>query len=106
MDLPDLFPGFEAHTLDVGDARLFCRVGGPPDAPPVVLVHGYPQTHVEWHRIAGRLAGRFRVVLPDLRGYGWSSVPPDGEGHAGYSKRAMAEDVVRLMERLGHVRFD
>lgn len=105
MDLPDLFPGFEARTIDVGEARLFCRTGGPEGAPAVVLVHGYPQTHVEWHRIAGSLAERFRVVLPDLRGYGWSSVPADRTGHEAYAKRTMAEDVVRLMESLGHVRF-
>ncbi|MBT9289453.1 alpha/beta hydrolase [Hyphomicrobiaceae bacterium 22] len=105
MDLPDLFSGFAAETIDVGEARLFCRVGGRDDAPPVVLVHGYPQTHVEWHRIAGALAQDFRIVLPDLRGYGWSSVPPDRPGHAAYSKRTMAEDIVRLMEKLGHVHF-
>lgn len=105
MDLPDLFTNFDAQTVDVGEARLFCRIGGRDDAPPVVLVHGYPQTHVEWHRIAGALAEHFRIVLPDLRGYGWSSVPSDEPGHAAYSKRAMAQDIVRLMEKLGHARF-
>jgi haloacetate dehalogenase len=103
--LPDLFPGFAAQTIDVGEARLYCRIGGPSEAPPVVLLHGFPETHVMWHRVAGQLAERYRVVLPDLRGYGWSSVPPDRPDHEAYSKRAMAEDIVRLMESLGHARF-
>lgn len=98
----DLFPGFEARTIDVEDARLFCRVGG--DGPPLVLLHGFPQTHVIWHRLAPALARHHRLVIPDLRGYGWSSAPASHDG-AGYAKRVMAGDVVRLMEALGHVRF-
>jgi haloacetate dehalogenase len=102
-DLPDMFPGFEARIIDVGEANIYCRVGG--DGPPLLLLHGFPQTHVEWHRIALPLAERFQLVLPDLRGYGSSSVPaPDAE-HRAYSKRVMAEDVLALMETLGHVRF-
>jgi haloacetate dehalogenase len=104
-DLPDLFPGFEATTIDVGEVELFCRIGG--DGPPLLLVHGFPQTHVEWHRLAPALAEHFQLVLPDLRGYGASSVPdigPDPE-HRAYSKRVMAQDMVNLMETLGHARF-
>jgi haloacetate dehalogenase len=71
----------------------------------LLLLHGYPQTHITWRKIAPELAKRFTVVAPDLRGYGDSSVPPDGEGHAGYSKRAMAQDQVEVMEQLGFKRF-
>lgn len=98
----DLFPGFESETIDIGEARVFCRVGG--EGPPVVLVHGFPQTHVIFHKIAPELAKSHRVIVPDLRGYGWSSVPPSRDG-ARYSKRVMGDDIVRLMEALGHARF-
>jgi len=70
MDLPDLFPGFSSETFHTGEARIFARVGGAETAPPVVLLHGFPQTHVMWAGIAGALAKEFRVVVPDLRGYG------------------------------------
>ena len=99
------FEGFEAGTYDVGDAHLSVRVGGRPDGPPLVLLHGFPQTGALWHRVAQRLADRFRLVVPDLRGYGASSRPDGGPDHAGYSKRAMAGDVVRLLELLGHSEF-
>jgi haloacetate dehalogenase len=105
MDLPDLFPGFAAKTVDVGAVKLFARVGGPEDAPPVVLVHGFPQDHVMWHRVAPALARTHRVVVPDLRGYGWSTVPRPEPDHAQMSKRRMGEDIVALMQALGHVRF-
>lgn len=98
----DFYPGFESHTVDVGEARLFCRVGG--NGPPVVLVHGFPQTHVMYHAIAPTLAKTHTVVVADLRGYGWSSVPASQAG-AGYAKRVMGADIVRLMEQLGHARF-
>ena len=105
MDLADLFPGFEAKTIDTDGAKIFARIGGPAGAPPLVCLHGFPETHVMWAKIAPRLAERFRVVLPDLRGYGWSSVPEAEADHAQMSKRAMARDVVALMEELGHARF-
>ncbi|MEJ1157736.1 alpha/beta fold hydrolase [Prosthecomicrobium sp. N25] len=105
MSLPDLFSGFETRSMPVGDVAIHCRVGGLAGAAPLVLLHGYPQTHAMWHRLAGPLAERFRVVVPDLRGYGGSSVPEDRPGHAAYTKRAMAEDIVRLMADLGHDRF-
>jgi len=101
--LPDLFPGFETRRIDIGALALHVRIGG--QGPPLLLLHGYPQTHVCWHRVAPDLARRFRLVIPDLRGYGASDCPPDGDGHMAYSKRAMAEDALRLMRTLGHERF-
>ena len=100
--LPDLFPGFASHRIDVGEATLFARCGG--DGPPLALIHGFPQTHVEWHGIAQELARHFSVVAMDLRGYGSSSVPAS---HAGdrYTKRLMGTDIVQVMRRLGHDAF-
>lgn len=103
-DLADLFPGFEARTVATSGADIFLRTGG--SGPPLLLVHGYPQTHVMWHKVAPALAERFTLVIPDLRGYGWSSVPRADREHTAYSKRTMAGDLVEAMERLGHVRFD
>ena len=71
----------------------------------MLLLHGYPQTHAMWHRVAPAMAERFTLVVPDLRGYGDSSKPPAGDDHAGYSKRAMAADGVEIMEALGFGRF-
>jgi haloacetate dehalogenase len=102
----DWFDGFEArhHTLADG-TRLFARCGGARDAPPLLLLHGFPQSHAMWHRVARRLAGHFFLVLPDLRGYGDSDKPPGAADHANYSKRAMAADMAALMTSLGHERF-
>lgn len=75
------------------------------NGPPLLLLHGYPQTHAMWHKVAPRLAQKFTVVLMDLRGYGDSSKPPPGENHANYSKRAMALDAIEVMRRLGFDRF-
>ena len=72
---------------------------------PLVMLHGYPQTHVMWHKIAPRLAKDFTVVLPDLRGYGDSSKPDGGLDHSGYSKRVMAQDIVEMMSQLGYEEF-
>jgi haloacetate dehalogenase len=105
MSLPDLFPGFESVTVDAGEASIFARVGGLAGAPAVVLLHGYPQGHAMWHRIAPVLARRFRVVVPDLRGYGQSSIVPVEADHAQMSKRRMATDIVGLMAALGSSRF-
>ena len=99
----DLFPGFAAHWIDTEAGRIFARAGG--SGPPVVLLHGFPQTHACWHRIAPALAETHRVVCMDLRGYGWSSTPRSDAHHDTYSKRAMGRDVVTVMEQLGHVRF-
>src|SRR5262249_54148714 len=84
-------------------ASIHTVIGG--SGPPLLLIHGYPQTHVEWHKIAPQLAQRFTVVMTDLRGYGDSSKPADGENHANYSKRAMALAQVDVMRHLGFDRF-
>ena len=97
------FPGFETRRIKTSGATIHTLHGG--SGPPLLLLHGYPQTHVEWHKIAARLAERFTVVLTDLRGYGDSSKPPDGENHANYSKRAMALDQIEVMRTLGFDRF-
>lgn len=101
-DISTLFPGFEPHWINGPVGRIFARVGG--EGPPLVLIHGFPQTHAEWHRLAVELAKTHRVICPDLRGYGWSAAPPSDKG-ALYAKRAMGEDIVALMEALGHVQF-
>ncbi len=103
-ELADLYPGFEARTFSCDGARIFARIGG--EGPPLVCLHGFPQTHVMWHRLAPALARLHTLVLMDLRGYGWSSVPrDDGTRHETYSKRAMGRDVVEVMSDLGHARF-
>ncbi len=99
----DLFPGFEAHWIPTEAGRIFARSKG--NGPPLVLLHGFPQTQACWHRLAPGLADTHRVVCMDLRGYGWSSAPRGDAGHETYSKRAMGRDVVAVMEALGHVRF-
>lgn len=98
-----LFPGSTTQTLPGAGAEIFVRVMG--GGPPLLLLHGFPQTHALWHRIAPRLAERFRLVMPDLRGYGRSSAPEDTAGGALYSKRRMAADLVAVMDGLGHSRF-
>ncbi|MQA09577.1 MAG: alpha/beta fold hydrolase [Pseudonocardiaceae bacterium] len=98
-----LFEGFRTHDVDVGGVRIHAVVGG--DGPPVLLLHGYPQTHVMWHRVAPKLARDHTVVAADLRGYGDSGKPPGGERHEAYSKRAMAADQLRLMTELGFDEF-
>jgi len=99
------FEGFEAKTFNVNGVEIFARIGGPADAPPLLMLHGYPQTHAIWHRVAQSLSNRFRIVLPDLRGYGDSSRPAGEVDHANYSKRTLALDMVELMAQLGHERF-
>ena len=88
---------------DAGAVTVHAAVGG--EGPPVLLLHGFPQTHVMWHRIAPDLARTHTVVAADLRGYGDSSRPPAGEDHSGYSFRAMAADQHALMAELGHTRY-
>lgn len=99
------FDGFDAHEHTLGGVRLFARHGGRRDGPPLLLLHGFPQTHAIWHRVAQALADHFFLVMPDLRGYGRSSKPAGDADHANYSKRAMAADMVALMRSLGHARF-
>jgi haloacetate dehalogenase len=99
------FDGFEARHHEVNGVRVFARTGGRRNGPPLLLLHGFPQTHAIWHRMAKQLAPHFQLVMPDLRGYGDSSKPPGDADHANYSKRAMAQDLATLMSRLGHERF-
>ena len=100
-----MFAGFSDERIDVGGGvAIRARVAG--EGRPVLLLHGYPQTHACWHRVAPLLvAAGFRVVAADLRGYGDSSKPASSADHAAYSKRAMAADQVAVMRALGHDRF-
>ena len=95
-----LLPGF-AHT-EVRTSGATIPVFHKGDGPPLLLLHGYPETHVTWHKVAPRLAERFSVYLPDLRGYGDSSRPTDGDRHLNYSFRAMALDQIETMRHFGH----
>jgi haloacetate dehalogenase len=100
---PDMFSGFDTATVDVGETTIFLRRKG--RGPPLLLLHGFPQTHVMWHRVAPALAEEFTVVCADLRGYGASGKPPSGPDHAPYAKGTMARDMVRVMQALGFARF-
>lgn len=102
-DLDDLFPGFTSQWIPTRGGRVFARVGG--EGPPLLMLHGYPQTHVMWHRVAPELARHFTLVLADLPGYGQSDVPATDENHTPYTKRAMARVMVDAMQHLGHTRF-
>ena len=103
MSAATLIPGFRASMIAGDGATLRVARGGA--GPPVVLLHGYPQTHAMWHLMAPELARRHTVVAPDLRGYGESARPPAGPGDAGYSKRATGADILAVMDALGHERF-
>ncbi|MGB2694859.1 MAG: alpha/beta hydrolase [Dehalococcoidia bacterium] len=98
-----MFEGFERRRIETSGATINLAVGG--EGPPVLLLHGYPQSHLMWHRVAPRLAGEFTVIAPDLRGYGDSSKPFGEPDHSTYSKRAMAQDGVEVMQALGFERF-
>ena len=100
-----MFQGFVEDRIDGEGAKIFVRRAGPEGAPPVVLLHGYPQTSAMWNGVAPILAQSFQVICPDLRGYGRSDKPPSDEAHSRYSKRAMARDIVAVMNNLGHDRF-
>jgi haloacetate dehalogenase len=97
------FPGFRPLRIATSGAEINGVVGG--SGPPLLLLQGWPQTHLEWRHVAPLLAQRFTVVATDLRGYGDSSKPPGGDNHAAYSKRAMAQDQVEVMRQLGFERF-
>ncbi len=99
----EFFPGFKRLTTKTSGATINFVTAG--SGSPLLLLHGYPQTHIEWRQIAPQLSKQFTVVAADLRGYGDSSAPPDGENHAGYSKRAMAQDQVEVMAGLGFQKF-
>jgi haloacetate dehalogenase len=98
-----MYEGFAAKRISASGADIHLRQGGA--GPPLLLLHGYPQTHVCWHKVAPVLAERFTVVAADLRGYGDSGKPATAPDHAPYSKRAMAQDQVEVMAALGFERF-
>ncbi|WCM25041.1 alpha/beta hydrolase [Sphingomonas sp. QA11] len=100
---PALMPGFRWQDIEVEGVRIRAAVGG--SGPPLLLLHGHPQTHLTWHKVAPALAERFTVVATDLRGYGDSAKPPGGGNHATYSKRTMAADQVAVMRSLGFDHF-
>jgi haloacetate dehalogenase len=94
---------FTAAEIDTGETSIFVRWAG--SGPPILLLHGFPQTHLMWRGVAPRLARAFTVVCADLRGYGRSGCPTSSSDHAPYAKRAMAQDMIVVMERLGFPRF-
>jgi haloacetate dehalogenase len=98
-----MFEGFRLIAVEAGEVTIRARVGG--QGPPLLLLHGNPQTHVMWHRVAPALSRHFTVVATDLTGYGRSTKPPSTPDHAPYSKRAMARDQVAVMRQLGYERF-
>jgi len=98
-----VFEGFQLSTIGADGVAIRARIGG--SGPPLLLLHGNPQTHVMWHKVAPALARRFTVVATDLTGYGMSGKPPSTPDHAPYSKRAMARDQVVVMRQLGYQRF-
>jgi haloacetate dehalogenase len=98
--LAELFPGYESRFFDTSAGKIFARIGG--EGSPVLLLHGYPESNVMWHRLAPLLADKFQLIIPDLPGYGQSDAPESGPKHAPYHKRAMAQAMIELMEQLGH----
>lgn len=98
-----MFEHFETAEIDTGQTTIFLRRSG--NGPPLLLLHGFPQTHLMWRDVAPLLARHFTVVCADLRGYGRSGCPPSALDHAPYSKRVMASDMVRVMEWLGFRQF-
>ena len=98
-----LFPGFKHLDMRTKGAVIRLRHGG--SGPPLLMLHGNPNNHVLWYAVAARLAQRYHVVLPDLRGYGDSSLPEPGPNLINYSFRVMAEDMIEVMDQLGHQRF-
>jgi haloacetate dehalogenase len=98
-----MMDGFARREIKTSGARIVAVTGG--SGPPLLLMHGNPFSHLSWRKIAPGLARHFTIVCTDLRGYGDSEKPPDGENHAGYSFRAMAQDQVEVMQGLGFERF-
>lgn len=99
----EFYPGFRRQTIQTSGTSINVVSGG--NGPPLLLLHGYPQTHIEWRKMAPDLARNYTLVMPDLRGYGDSGKPPAGENHNNYSKRSMALDQVEVMEKLGFRQF-
>jgi haloacetate dehalogenase len=102
--MTQLFPNFESFLIEVNGVRIMARKGG--SGRPLLLLHGHPQTHAIWHRVAQQLAKSFTVVITDLRGYGDSSKPQGTQDHLNYSKRVMASDQIEVMRHFGFAEFD
>ena len=100
------FDGFEARDFEVNGTSIFARFGGNAQGPALLLLHGFPQSHVMWHRVVQALQSKFFLVLPDLRGYGDSSKVAGLPDHSNYSKRNLAQDALSVMDALGLSRFD
>jgi haloacetate dehalogenase len=98
-----MLTNFGYRKIDTGEVVLNVAIGG--EGPPLLLLHGYPESHLAWHAVAPRLASRFSVICPDLRGYGESEKPRGDAAHRAYAKRTMAADLLALMRGLGHRRF-
>jgi haloacetate dehalogenase len=99
------FEGFSTERIKTSGAMINAVYGGNRNGPPLLLLHGIPETHVLWRKIAPDLARDYFVVMTDLRGYGDSSKPPGGDDHYAYSKRAMAQDQLEIMRHLGFSKF-
>ncbi len=99
-----LFPGFKSELIEVNGVKIMTRKGG--SGQPLLLLHGHPQTHAIWHRVAQQLAESHTVVMTDLRGYGDSSKPQGSQDHLNYSKRVMALDQIEVMRHFGYAQFD
>ncbi len=99
------FEGFESRHFEVNDTTIFARFGGDPANPTVLLLHGFPESHVMWNRIVQEIGDRYYVVMPDLRGYGDSAKPEGLPDHSNYSKRILAQDIVEVMDALGRDTF-
>jgi haloacetate dehalogenase len=102
-DFADLYPGFAERRIDTSAGEILARIGG--KGPPLLLLHGYRQTHVMWHRVAPVLGERFSLMIPDLPGYGWSTAPTADAAHAPYDKCSMAKAMVEVMAACGAARF-
>ncbi|MDN9011200.1 alpha/beta fold hydrolase [Brevibacillus laterosporus] len=97
------FEGFREATIKTSGANIFLLYGG--SGPPLLLLHGYPQNHVTWHKVAPELMKKYTLIIPDLRGYGRSEGPPPDPEHVNYSKRAMAHDMYEVMNQLGYDKY-
>jgi len=98
-----MFKKFKDHFIKVQRGKIFCKIGG--YGKPLLLLHGYPQNHYMWHKIADKLTENFKVIIPDLRGYGRSMTPRGDKAHINYSKREMAKDMFQVMKKLKHKKF-
>jgi haloacetate dehalogenase len=99
----EFFQGFRQQTIETSDTSIHVVTGG--EGPPLLLLHGFPQTHILWRKVAPNLAKNYTLIMPDLRGYGDSGKPPAGDNHVNYSKRSMARDQIEVMEQLGFRQF-